>query len=92
MQAKLLAAQEACNQRVAAETELLHSQLGGLRGELESERSTISDLQDQLGRREYQLGALQEQVEPTVWGMALACVQMQRVQVEAPCSIAAKVV
>lgn len=55
LQAKLLAAEEAYNQRLAAETELLGSQL-------EAERSTTLDLQQQLGRREQQLGALQQQV------------------------------
>ena len=51
LQAKLLASEEAHSQRLAAETELLNTQLGSLNAELEQERSTTLDLQDQLGRR-----------------------------------------
>jgi chromosome segregation ATPase len=56
---RLLGAEERANQRLAAETELLNSQIAELQGrlqgceqELVAERESVADLQKQLGRRE----------------------------------------
>lgn len=45
LQAKLLASEQAYNERLAAEIELLTSQVGSLTAELERERGTTADLQ-----------------------------------------------
>lgn len=60
LEAKLLSAEESYKKRLDAETELLNSQLHDLQSKLSSEHVMSTELQEQLGRREYQLGVLQE--------------------------------
>lgn len=63
LEAKLLSAEESYKKRLDAETELLNSQLHDLQSKLSSEHVMSTELQEQLGRREYQLGVLQEKVK-----------------------------
>lgn len=72
LQAKLLSAEEAYNARLAAETELLASQAAEVAAELEAERATACDLQEQLGRREHQLVSLQAEHKAVLDELAAA--------------------